>query len=110
MKNRVRELSLGLAPDPSLSNPVTDSQNGTLEELKETEIKLQETVAALSEEQDLSSVLKNYHSVAESFKNMLKGLEELDKVKLTLVTALFRAINQTMALLGATKHSKVVTN
>jgi len=62
-----------------------------LEELKDTEIKLLETVAALLEQQDLSSVIENYRrSVVESVVNMLKGLDELeDNVKSTLLLLLY---------------------
>ena len=65
---------------------ICDERLDLLEELKGKKIKLQETVACLPEQQDLSSVMENYRSVVESVENMLRGLDELEeKVKSTLL-------------------------
>ena len=65
---------------------ICDERLDLLEELKAKKIKLQETVACLPEQQDLSSVMENYRSVVESVENMLRGLDELEeKVKSTLL-------------------------
>lgn len=58
-------------------NYICNERLDLLEVLKETEIKLQETAAALPEGHDLSSVMENYRSVVVSVENMLKKLESL---------------------------------
>ena len=50
-----------------------------LEELNETDVKLQETIAALLEAQDLSVVMSTYHSLVENIENMLNDLDELEE-------------------------------
>ena len=50
-----------------------------LEELNETDVKLQETIAALLEAQDLSVVMSTYHSLVENIENMLNDSDELEE-------------------------------
>lgn len=57
---------------------ICDERLDLLEELNETEVKLQETIAALPEAQDLSVVMSTYHSLAENIENMLNDLDELE--------------------------------
>lgn len=46
---------------------ICDERLDLLEELNETEVKLQETIVALPETQDLSAVMATYHSLAEKY-------------------------------------------
>lgn len=57
---------------------ICDERLDLLEELNETEVKLQETIAALPEAQDLSVVMSTYHSLVENIENMLNDLDELE--------------------------------
>ena len=57
---------------------ICDEHLDLLEELNETEVKLQETIAALPEAQDLSVVMSTYHSLVENIENMLNDLDELE--------------------------------
>ena len=57
----------------------TDERLDLLEELNETDVKLQETIAALLEAQDLSVVMSTYHSLVENIENMLNDLDELEE-------------------------------
>lgn len=57
---------------------ICDERLDLLEELNETEVKLQETIAALPEAQDLSVVMSSYHSLVENIENMLNDLDELE--------------------------------
>lgn len=58
---------------------ICDERLDLLEELNETDVKLQETIAALLEAQDLSVVMSTYHSLVENIENMLKDLDELEE-------------------------------
>ena len=58
---------------------ICDERLDLLEELNETDVKLQETIAALSEAQDLSVVMPTYHSLVENIENMLNDLDELEE-------------------------------
>ena len=57
----------------------TDERLDLLEELNETDVKLQETIAALLEAQDLSVVMSTYHSLVENIENILNDLDELEE-------------------------------
>ena len=57
----------------------TDERLDLLEELNETDVKLQETIAALLEAQDLSVVMSTYHSLVENIENMLNDLDEMEE-------------------------------
>lgn len=57
---------------------ICDERLDLLEELNETEVKLQETIAALPEAQDVSVVMSTYHSLVENIENMLNDLDELE--------------------------------
>ena len=60
---------------------ICDERLDLLEELNEEKVKLQETIAALQETQDLSAVMETFHSVVEIIKSMLNHLDDLeDKV------------------------------
>lgn len=58
---------------------ICDERLDLLEELNETDVKLQETIAALLEAQDLSVVMSTYHSLVENIENMLNDLDELEE-------------------------------
>jgi len=58
---------------------IGDERLDLLEELNETDVKLQETIAALLEAQDLSVVMSTYHSLVENIENMLNDLDELEE-------------------------------
>ena len=79
-----------------------------LEEFIETEVKLQETIDALPETQNLSAVVDNYRSVAENIENMLNDLNELEEKVLKSMN-LWPAVFKT-ALLRATTHSNDLTS
>jgi len=58
---------------------IYDKRLDLLEELKETEVKLQETVeAVVPQVQDLSVIMSNFHSLEEHIENMLHNLDELE--------------------------------
>ena len=58
---------------------ICDERLVLLEELNETDVKLQQTIAALLEAQDLSVVMSTYHSLVENIENMLNDLDELEE-------------------------------
>ena len=58
---------------------IGDERLDLLEELNETDVKLQETIAALLEAQDLSVAMSTYHSLVENIENMLNDLDELEE-------------------------------
>ena len=58
---------------------ICDERLDLLEELNETDVKLQETIAALPEAQDLSVAMPTYHSLVENIENMLNDLDELEE-------------------------------
>ena len=58
---------------------ICDERLDLSEELNETDVKLQETIAALPEAQDLSAVMPTYHSQVENIENMLNDLDELEE-------------------------------
>lgn len=58
---------------------ICDERLDLLEELNETDVKLQETIAALLEAQDLSVVMSTYHSLVENIENMLNDLDEMEE-------------------------------
>lgn len=59
---------------------ICDERLDLLEELIETDVKLQETIiAALLEAQDLSVVMSTYHSLVENIENMLNDLDEMEE-------------------------------
>ena len=55
---------------------ICDEPLDLLEEMNETEVKLQETIVALPETQDLSAVMATYHSLVENIENMLNDLDD----------------------------------
>lgn len=63
----------------AILNYICDERLDLLEELNETDVKLQETIAALLEAQDLSVVMSTYHSLVENIENMLNDLDELEE-------------------------------
>ena len=59
---------------------IYDKRLDLLEELKETEVKLQETIeAVVSQVQDLSVIMSNFRSLEEHIENMLHNLDELEE-------------------------------
>ena len=58
---------------------ICDERLDLLEELNERDVKLQETIAALPEAQDLSAVMPTYHSLVENIENVLNDLDELEE-------------------------------
>ena len=58
---------------------ICDERLDLLEELNETDVKLQETTAAFPEVQDLSVAMPTYHSLVENIENMLNDLDELEE-------------------------------
>ena len=59
---------------------ICDKRLDLLEELKETEVKLQETIASVEQQvQDLSPAMANYRSLVEHIENMLHNLDELEE-------------------------------
>ena len=59
---------------------ICDERLDLLEELKETEVKLQETIASVEPQvQDLSPAMVNFRSLVEHIENMLHNLDELEE-------------------------------
>ena len=59
---------------------ICDERLDILEELKETEVKLQETIAyVVPQVQDLSPAMANFRSLVEHIENMLHNLDELEE-------------------------------
>ena len=85
---------------------IYDKRLDLLEELKETEVKLQETVeAVVPQVQDLSVIMSNFRSLEEHIEHMLHNLDELEVRVMNSWLAILKT-----ALLRATTYRKDMTN